>query len=139
MKLGDWRWAFLVNLPVGVGALVRSPRLAGREPGAGPAQAARPARCAAARGRDGAAHHGDRQGQRLGLDQRRASLVRRRRGRAAALASSRARGVHPLPLLDPALFRSAPFVVANAVTVVAGIGFYAYLLTNVLWLQYVWD
>lgn len=50
-------------------------------------------------------------------------------------ASSRA---HPQPLLDPALLRIRPFVTGNALTIVAGMGFYAYMLTNILWLQYVW-
>jgi predicted acylesterase/phospholipase RssA/CRP-like cAMP-binding protein len=36
------------------------------------------------------------------------------------------------------LLRVRTFVVANAASTVAGLGFYAYLLTNVLWLQYVW-
>ena len=54
---------------------------------------------------------------------------------AAFVASSRR---HPSPLLDATLLRVRAFAVGNVVTVVAGMGFYAYLLTNVLWLQYVW-
>ena len=50
--------------------------------------------------------------------------------------SSRA---HPSPLLDPALLRIPSFAIASVATVLAGFGFYAYLLTNILWLQYVWD
>src|SRR5690606_5876748 len=46
--------------------------------------------------------------------------------------------VHKQPLLDPALLAIRPFRVGNTVTAVAGAGFYAYMLTNVLWLQYVW-
>ena len=42
------------------------------------------------------------------------------------------------PLLDPTLLRIPSFTVANVATAVAGLGFYAYLLTNILWLQYVW-
>ena len=49
--------------------------------------------------------------------------------------SSRA---HRSPLLDPALLRIPSFGLASLATVVAGLGFYAYLLTNILWLQYVW-
>src|SRR3954452_858600 len=45
---------------------------------------------------------------------------------------------HAQPLLDPALLRIRSFSVGNALTVMAGMGFYAYLLTNILWLQYVW-
>src|SRR6266511_1003121 len=56
---------------------------------------------------------------------------------AAALfvASSRQ---HSVPILDPKLLRIRSFAVANAVTFVAGMGFYAYLLNNILWLHYVW-
>jgi NTE family protein len=46
---------------------------------------------------------------------------------------------HRSPLLDPALLRIRSFAVGNALTVVAGAGFYAYLLTHVLYLSYVWD
>ena len=45
---------------------------------------------------------------------------------------------HRSPLLDPALLRIPSFAVASVATVLAGFGFYAYLLTNILWLQYVW-
>jgi EmrB/QacA subfamily drug resistance transporter len=45
---------------------------------------------------------------------------------------------HPVPVLDPRLLRIPTFAVANAVMVLAGIGFSAYLLDNVLWLHYVW-
>jgi predicted acylesterase/phospholipase RssA/CRP-like cAMP-binding protein len=45
---------------------------------------------------------------------------------------------HRSPLLDAALLRIPSFAVATAATVVAGLGFFAYLLTNILWLQYVW-
>ena len=45
---------------------------------------------------------------------------------------------HPVPVLDPKLLRIRTFAVANGVTFVAGMGFYAYLLNNILWLHYVW-
>ena len=45
---------------------------------------------------------------------------------------------HPAPLLDPTLLRIRSFTVGNVATIVAGAGFYAYLLCNILWLQYVW-
>ena len=41
-------------------------------------------------------------------------------------------------MLDPMLLRLGSFDLVFAATVAAGFGFYAYLLTNVLWLQYVW-
>jgi predicted acylesterase/phospholipase RssA/CRP-like cAMP-binding protein len=45
---------------------------------------------------------------------------------------------HRAPVVDPALVRIPAFRVASVATVLAGAGFYAYLLTNILWLQYVW-
>jgi len=54
---------------------------------------------------------------------------------AAFVVSSRR---HRQPLLDIALLRIRPFAVTNLATITAGMGFYAYLLTNILWLQYVW-
>jgi EmrB/QacA subfamily drug resistance transporter len=45
---------------------------------------------------------------------------------------------HRAPMLDPLLLRLPSFTVGSVATIVAGLGFYAYLLTNVLWLQYVW-
>ena len=45
---------------------------------------------------------------------------------------------HRAPVVDPALMRIGSFRTASAATVLAGLGFYAYLLTNILWLQYVW-
>lgn len=46
---------------------------------------------------------------------------------------------HRAPMLDPHLLRLGSFKVGSAATILAGLGFYAYLLTNVLWLQYVWQ
>ena len=37
------------------------------------------------------------------------------------------------------MLRIPSFSIACGATVVAGLGFYAYLLTNILWLKYVWD
>jgi NTE family protein len=45
---------------------------------------------------------------------------------------------HLVPVLDPKLLRIHSFAVANAATFAAGMGFYAYLLNNILWLHYVW-
>jgi NTE family protein len=42
------------------------------------------------------------------------------------------------PLLDPALLRVRSFAVGNLLTIVAGTGFYAYLLTHILYLHQVW-
>jgi predicted acylesterase/phospholipase RssA/CRP-like cAMP-binding protein len=46
---------------------------------------------------------------------------------------------HPTPLIEPAFLRIRSFVAGNTLTLVASAGFYAYLLTHVLFLNYVWD
>ncbi|VBA53066.1 MFS transporter [Mycobacterium attenuatum] len=45
---------------------------------------------------------------------------------------------HPAPLVEPAFLRSRPFVAGNLLTLVAAAGFYCYVLTHVLYLNYVW-
>jgi NTE family protein len=45
---------------------------------------------------------------------------------------------HPTPLIEPALLRVRSFTVGNTLTLIASAGFYAYLLTHVLFLNYVW-
>ena len=45
---------------------------------------------------------------------------------------------HSAPLVEPALLRIRSFVAGNMLTLVASAGFYAYLLTHVLFLNYVW-
>ena len=45
---------------------------------------------------------------------------------------------HPTPLIEPAFLRVRSFTAGNTLTLVASAGFYAYLLTHVLFLNYVW-
>jgi predicted acylesterase/phospholipase RssA len=45
---------------------------------------------------------------------------------------------HLTPLIEPAFLRIRSFTAGNALTLVASAGFYAYLLTHVLFLNYVW-
>lgn len=45
---------------------------------------------------------------------------------------------HPAPLINPSLLRIRSYVVGNVLTIVGSAGFYAYLLTHVLFLHYVW-
>ena len=45
---------------------------------------------------------------------------------------------HPSPIVDPALLRMPTFGLVTALTAVASIGFYAYLLGNILWLRDIW-
>jgi EmrB/QacA subfamily drug resistance transporter len=137
VEVGDWRWAFLVNLPFGLAAWLLTRRFVveSRAPGRRRMPDVRGALLLAAalsvvtlgivQGNDwGWASVGV-----LGSFVVAVALT------IAFVASSRA---HAQPVLDPELLRIPPFAVANVVTVVAGMGFYAYMLTNILFLQYVW-
>src|SRR6478752_5002522 len=137
VQLGGWRWAFLVNLPFGLVAVwaARHQLVESRAPG----RRVMPDLVGAvllvvslALLNLGIIKGGDwgwTSPQVLG------SFV----GAAIALVlfvvSSRR---HRAPMLDPTLLRLRSFDLGSAATVAAGFGFYAYLLTNVLWLQYVW-
>ncbi|MEO6413828.1 MAG: MDR family MFS transporter/patatin-like phospholipase family protein [Pedococcus sp.] len=137
VKWGDWRWAFLVNLPVGVGALVAARRwlVESRSPGRRTLPDLRGAvLLALAMGllTTAIVTGNDWGWTSAGVLLCAAGAV------AAAVGFVQSSRVHPSPLVDRALMSSRGFVVANAASAVAGLGFYAYLLTNVLWLQYIW-
>ncbi|HET6969096.1 MAG TPA: MFS transporter, partial [Ornithinibacter sp.] len=137
VQLGDWRWAFLVNLPFGVAALVAARRqlVESRAPG----RRRLPDLVGAALmvGLLALLNLGIVKGSDWGwtspavLGCFAASAVMLG---LFLLSSRRSR----TPLLDPALLRLPSFAVGSLATVVAGFGFYAYLLTNILWLTYVW-
>ena len=137
VELGGWRWAFFVNIPFGLAAVLvaRSKLVESRAPGRRRMPDLRGA--APARGRAGGAQRGHRQGQRLGLDQRGPGRVRSRPSCCGVLFALSSRG-HRSPLLDPTLLRIPSFAWPTWPRRSAGLGFYAYLLTNILWLQYVW-
>ncbi|RYC07407.1 DHA2 family efflux MFS transporter permease subunit [Nocardioides zhouii] len=137
VELGGWRWAFWVNLPFGVAAVWAARRLLveSRAPGRRTLPDLRGAallvaclgalNLAIVKGSD----WGWASGGVVGAFGATALLL------ALFVVSSRA---HRSPLLDPALLRIPSFSIASAATILAGFGFYAYLLTNILWLQYVW-
>ena len=137
VEASSWRWIFLVNLPLGVVAVM------------------------VARGRlvesraSGRRHVPDLRGAALlavalafltlglikGPDWGWASAAVI--GSFVATAVSMAGFVmsswnHPTPLIEPALLRIRSFAVGSTLTVIASAGFYAYLLTHVLFLNYVW-
>jgi EmrB/QacA subfamily drug resistance transporter len=137
VELGNWRLAFLVNLPFGIAAVIAAKRalVESRAPGRRRVPDLLGATISAlmlgvltlgiVKGEDWGWTSPAVIGCFLG-----AVLL----GAAFVVSSKR----HRSPLLDPALLRIRPFVVGNIATIVAGVGFYAYLLTNILWLQYVW-
>ncbi|MGA8846057.1 MAG: MFS transporter, partial [Nocardioides sp.] len=136
VNASSWRLAFLVNLPLGVVAMVvaRKGLVESRSPGKRRMPDLRGAGLLA--GTLGLLTLGLVQGPDWGwsdpwvIGSFAASLL----AAVGFVVSSR---VHPSPLIDPALLRSRAFVVGNVTTVIAGAGFYAYLLTHVLWLSYI--
>ncbi|WP_323742769.1 DHA2 family efflux MFS transporter permease subunit [Nocardioides islandensis] len=137
VELGGWRWAFLVNLPFGVLAVVATRRtvVESRAPGRRVLPDIPGALLLAAA--LALLNLGVIQGNDWGWGSPRVvgSFVL-----AVALGALFVRSSlrHRAPVVDPALVRIASFRVASLATVLAGLGFYAYLLTNILWLQYVW-
>jgi NTE family protein len=138
VQLGGWRWAFLVNLPFGVVALwaASSQLVESRAPGQRRLPDLRGAALLAAT--LAVLNLGIVKGSDWGWGS--TAVIGSFAATAVLLAlfvlSSRA---HRSPLLDPALLRIPSFSIASLATVLAGLGFYAYLLTNILWLQYVWN
>jgi EmrB/QacA subfamily drug resistance transporter len=133
----DWRWAFLINLPFGLAALWAGRRMLVESRAPGRRRLPDLLGATASAAMLAALTLGIIKGGDWGWTS--PAVITCFVVAAALLAvfviSSRR---HRSPLLDPALLRVRPFVVGNVATIVAGIGFYAYLLTNILWLQYVW-
>ena len=137
VEIYNWRLAFLINLPLGVAAvwLGRRYLVESRAPGRRTLPDLRGALLLAvsmALLTLGIVQGGSWGWTSVGVI---ASFVAAIVAAALFVASSRR---HAVPMLDPKLLRIRSFAVANAVTFIAGMGFYAYLLTNILWLYYVW-
>ena len=133
----DWRWVFLVNLPVGLAALVAGARVLPHPP----ARAAEPLPdllgavllTAAVGGLTGGLVEGPSWGWSS------AGVLGLLAGSAAALGWFLWRCTHhERPLVELHLLRIPAFRSASAAVFVFGIGFAAMLLSNVLWCQTVW-
>jgi EmrB/QacA subfamily drug resistance transporter len=137
VEWGGWRWAFLINLPFGLAALWAGRRLLVESRAPGHRRLPDLLGAAVSALMLGALTLGIVKGGDWGWTS--PATIACFAAAAVLLVvfviSSRR---HRSPLVDPMLLRIRPFVVGNAATTVAGIGFYAYLLTNILWLQYVW-
>lgn len=137
VELGGWRWAFLVNIPFGIVAVwvARHELVESRAPGRRRIPDLRGAALLAA----GLAllNLGIVKGTDWGWTGVAVIVTFVASVAMLGLFAMSSRG-HPAPIVDPALLRIPSFSIANLATVLAGFGFFAYMLTNILWLQYVW-
>jgi EmrB/QacA subfamily drug resistance transporter len=138
VSAGGWRWAFFVNIPVGLAILVVGKRVL-RESDVDP-RAASPDYLGVAMLSVALAAlvFAVSEGTTWGWSDVRivgAFAVAACLG-AAFVQRSR---THPEPAIDLALFRDRSFVTANAATLVYAAGFFAMLLGNILFLTGVWD
>jgi EmrB/QacA subfamily drug resistance transporter len=133
----DWRWVFVVNLPIGVATLVAGmavlPRPAARETGRLPDVGGAVLIVAAVAALSGALVEAPTWGWTSG---RTVALL------VVALVGGawfvRRTARHPSPLLEPSLVRLPRFGEAATGTFVFGVSFAIMLLSNVLWCQDVW-
>jgi EmrB/QacA subfamily drug resistance transporter len=132
----SWRWVFLVNVPIGLAALVAGWRLLPEVPGH-PVRRPDALSALLITGGVGALTLGLVQGGSWAWGNVRTIGVLAFAVVALALfAAHTAR--HANPLIDRALFRVRPFVGASAVAVLFSMAFGAMLLSRVLWAQDVW-
>jgi EmrB/QacA subfamily drug resistance transporter len=132
----SWRWVFLVNVPIGLAALVAGWRLLPEVPGH-PVRRPDALSALLITGGVGALTLGLVQGGSWGWGDARTIGVL-----ALALIGLSLFAVHTArhanPLIDRALFRVRPFTGASAVAVLFSMAFGAMLLSRVLWAQDVW-
>ena len=137
IEAGGWRWAFFVNVPVGVVAWLAGRRvLPDDRPSGARSPADYPGVVLLSVGLSGlvlAISEGPEWGW---ADPRVASGFVAFVALAAAFLRRCARRAEPV--LDLTLFRERAFSVANAVTLVYAMGFFAMLLGNILFLTGVW-
>jgi EmrB/QacA subfamily drug resistance transporter len=132
----SWRWVFLVNVPIGLAALVAGWRLLPEVPGH-PVRRPDALSALMITAGVGALTLGLVQGGRWGWGgTRTVGVLALAVAGLALFAAHTAR--HANPLIDRALFRVRPFTGASAVAVLFSMAFGAMLLSRVLWAQDVW-
>ncbi len=138
VSAGGWRWAFIVNLPVGAGLVVVARRVLveseRQDTAARPDYLGVVMISLALAGVVAAVSEGASWGW---TDPRIVGALV-----VAALlgvAFVRRSGRHPQPVIDLGLFRERSFAAANAATLVYAMGFFPMLLGNILFLTSVWD
>lgn len=133
----SWRWVFLVNVPIGIGALAAAALWipASRDPSVARIPDVLGALLLAAA--IGALTLGVVKGPDWGWTAGRttAAWAAALLGLFGFLASS---ARHPAPVIEPTLIRVRTFAWANATSLLFAVPFAASLLTNILWMQTVW-
>jgi EmrB/QacA subfamily drug resistance transporter len=132
----SWRWVFLVNLPVGIGAIIVGARVLREireEESAQPDLVGAGVLVVAVATLIGGIVEGPDWGW---ADGRVLALFAAAVVLFAAFAVRSAR--HPVPVVEPALLKVRAFAAANVAGVFFFIGFSAMLLGSVLWLTEVW-
>lgn len=134
----SWRWVFLVNLPIGVVALVAAARLVPRSRDETATRLPDVLGAALLAVSIGALTLGLVEGPDWGWGDTRttAAWVVTVVAFGAFVVSSRR---HPVPVVEPALLKVRAFAWANATSLLFAVPFAAALLTNILWMQQVWD
>ncbi len=137
VEVSSWRWVFLVNVPLGLVALVVARR------GLVESRASGRRRVPDIKGALllavalGCLTLGLIKGTDWGWLSP-ATVGSFLAGVASALGFVVSSRRHATPLIEPAFLRIRSFTAGNLLTLVASAGFYAYLLTHVLYLNYVW-
>ena len=133
----NWRWVFLVNLPLGVLAVVVSGRVLTESRASGRRRVPDLRGAVLLGATLGLLTLGLVKGPEWGWLswETIASFVGSILTLVGFVLSSR---FHQVPLVDPAYLRIRSFVVGNVLTLIGGAGFYCYVLTHVLYLNYIW-
>jgi NTE family protein len=138
VELESWRSAFLINVPVGIGAiwLARRSLVESRAPGRRTMPDLRGSALLA--GGVAALTLAIVEGETWGWTSP-GVIAAAAVGVVLLAVVVRRVGTHPSPVVDPGLLRVRAFGVANVLTLLAGLGFYAYLLNHILFLTSLWD
>ena len=138
IDVGSWRWAFWLNLPLGLTALVVVALVIDKTPAERSVRMPDAASSVLLTVGIGAAVLALVQSPDWGWDDARtiAALVV---GLGLLTAVVRRSLHHPRPLLELALFRDMRFRIGNIALLVFSVSFFGFLLTSVLFLTDVWD
>ena len=137
VDVAGWRWVFFVNVVIGLFALVPARRVLRESKEAAPGPMPDGAGVALLVAGVGLLSLGIVKGQDWGWGGGRV-LGALAAGVALLVLFAVRSNRHPAPVVEPALFRVRSFAVANAGAFVFALGFYAFLLANVLFLTGPW-